>query len=81
MDFGNPSPLVVECQTKFHFKIWSIVMIYVEIQAICRFGGMILKQKIFRRKLSLHTQVHKTSVDLGNPRGCCKFLFIYLFFF
>ena len=28
MAFGNPSPLVVEFQTKFFIKIWTIVMKY-----------------------------------------------------
>ena len=47
MAYGNPSPLVVEFETKFFFKIWFNVMIYVEAQAILRFESTIFRPKHF----------------------------------
>ena len=51
----NPSPLVVEFQTKCYTKIWTIVMKYTDFQIIWRFESMIFKAKanvcfyLFRR--------------------------------
>ena len=41
MAIGNPSPLVVESQTIFYIKIWTIVMKYTDFQLIWRFKSMI----------------------------------------
>ena len=57
MAYGNPSPLVVEFQTIFFFKIWFNVMKYVEAQAILRFGSTIFRPKHFFHNRSLHTEV------------------------
>ena len=57
MAYGNPSPLVVEFETKFFFKIWFNVMIYVEAQAILRFESTIFRPKHFFHNRSLHTEV------------------------
>ena len=59
MTFGNPNPLVVEFQTKFYIKIWTIVMKYTDFPLIWRFESMIFKAKHFFRERSLHTAVHK----------------------
>ena len=69
MTFGNSSPLVVEFQTKFYIKIWTIVMKYTDFQLIWRFESMIFKAKHFFRERSLHTAVHKlrgTSITLRH---------------
>ena len=43
MAIGNPSTLVIEFQTKFYFKIWLLVMKYVEARVIWRLGSMIFQ--------------------------------------
>ena len=57
MAYGNPSPLVVEFETNFFFKIWFNVMIYVEAQAILRFESTIFRPKHYFHNRSLHTEV------------------------
>ena len=67
--FGNPRPLVIEFQTKFYIKIWTILMKYIDFQLIWTFESMIFKAKHFFRERSLHTTVHKlrgTSITLGH---------------
>ena len=69
---GNPSPLVVEFQTKFFSQIWFNVMICVEAQAILRFESTIFRPKHFFHNWLLHTEVSKTSEGLSHPRGCSQ---------
>ena len=83
MTFGNPSPLVVEFQTIFYTKIWTIVMKYTDFQLIWRFESMIFRVKHFFRERSLHTTVHKlrgTSPTLGHA-GRKKYFNDFLFHF
>ena len=59
MTFGKPSPLVVEFQTKFYIKIWTIVIkykYYTDFQLIWRFDSMVFKA-IFFHEWSLSTHL------------------------
>ena len=53
----NPSPLVVEFQIIFFSQIRFNVMIYVEAQAVLKFGSTIFMPKHFFHIWSLHTEV------------------------
>ena len=74
MAYENPSPLVVEFQTKFYFQIWFNVMKYVEAQAILRFGSTIFKPKQFFYNWSLHTEVLQYISEKRHPLTSTFFL-------
>ena len=45
----------------------------LNVQAICRFGSLFSKQKLFALKSLLHTEVHKTLKGMGEFKICFDF--------
>ena len=63
--FEDFSPLVVEFQTKFNIKIWSLLIKYIECP---RIGSVIFEQKRVYCKSLQHTEVHKLWRGCATPK-------------
>ena len=60
-------PLVVEFSKQNYFKIWSLVIKYIEVLVIWRAGSTIFKPELLFWKLSLHMEVYKTLEGVCDP--------------